>query len=634
MVTVSNEQDSVGMSEDWESVHMSAAAENSRSVISHNAGNFEPKVFHSQSDVVVVLPPGGISSDETKVDISVSSQQQDQAAVSMGSFSFVDPPSRNRAHCDDLSSLGSTSTVVIPPLQVNSTMAALLSGANSTAGSVPSNSNSMAMSFEILSLTSNEIVKRCRLCQFHNPLDNVICGACGNAMIANPSFDLDSQVALALQRKEEEEAERLNNVVAFALSDDNLSHTFFQQSQKLADSILHNLAALKKAHGCSIRLLSVKDLQLLSCAFLEKCETLTSPKISLAYHTTSSSNETWDSIRKNGFVLKNQKLCVSRNLDAAFRVHGERINQHTLPWYLRLAPIQEHELEDALSEEQEASRVCGWIVATIEYDKDPKSRSFEVKISSGSATCTVTSPDQMLPLVCFDARLRKHDVIRQMMNRLSCVFLETKQSMIQHQEESTPMDLPRAQAARRYQESVYDDYSSDDESGNEYKESCTFENYSPGDESMRGLLETIEDGQPRRIKLGSVDKAKRKSVLLDLQGAPIPANKLTEYDVYINNAVLSRDAHSNVAFLKSVEKVHQTKPASTDEEREELALHLVNQWFELRGGRFFHKCSDKFRTWTEIEQPDLIKIVVKSLVIMSQTSAIPQQQLSRGWDVE
>ena len=64
---------------------------------------------------------------------------------------------------------------------------------------------SVGATFEMLSLASGEVVRRCNRCTFHNPLNSATCACCALALVVNPHVDADAQLALQLQAKEEEE---------------------------------------------------------------------------------------------------------------------------------------------------------------------------------------------------------------------------------------------------------------------------------------------------------------------------------------------------------------------------------------------------------------------------------------------
>ena len=70
-----------------------------------------------------------------------------------------------------------------------------------------SGASSVISNFDILSL-SGRVVRRCKGCSYHNSENATTCVKCYLALVANPSLDIDLQIAMHLAQKEEEEARK------------------------------------------------------------------------------------------------------------------------------------------------------------------------------------------------------------------------------------------------------------------------------------------------------------------------------------------------------------------------------------------------------------------------------------------
>jgi len=280
----------------------------------------------------------------------------------------------NFAACSLISSFGSVSQFD------NMSMQSKKSPSTSSSYEYKSTSeeSSFLSNFEILSLSSG-VVRQCNRCKFHNKHDSVVCAACELALVANPNVDIDAQIALNLQQKEEKNARAM-------LQDDERKrnqlhqHPLYEYSCILTDD-------LKKACG-SLQTLPTEDLEGLVLAFIKQAMDLPEPKnILFAFKCTPYAS--LELIRTGGLPADQHlgvtscKVEVSDSLEDALAAHNAQRTFHGHS----LCSIPENRIDGM--EHLNPSCLC-WVVAVVQS-------------TDSSENLGTYSPEQTLPFAHFDS---------------------------------------------------------------------------------------------------------------------------------------------------------------------------------------------------------------------------------------
>ena len=284
--------------------------------------------------------------------------------------------------------------------------------------------SSIVSGFEILSLNGSSH-RRCRRCTFLNNEESTFCLACGIALVANPCLDMDQQIAINLQRKEEEaafETLRCEEKKRKTL----YQRTIFGQASILATDVQ---ARVDTAKCRGVATFSIPDLTLHASRFinhwlhqqneiLQQQNAQQRPTVYLTYHFSSIGfNQVRVlGLRNFGFVSENMQAAYSNGLEQVLPSQ-QQVETAVLPRSPALYTIPEVENAEIV----DGTDKLGWIVATIGGGERPRSAK-SVRVSSGTAQ--ITAFDFALtcfPLVAFDASLREDDVIRRLRNGLSQV---------------------------------------------------------------------------------------------------------------------------------------------------------------------------------------------------------------------
>jgi len=293
-----------------------------------------------------------------------------------------------------------------------------LSQQSSVAGSIAASST--ISGFDVLSL-SGASKRRCKRCTFLNGEGDGVCGSCGVALLANPCLDADEQIARNLQQVEESLALKMLQ------TEEKKRETLGQESVLIRSQVLVSDVGLFvrncQTHG--VDTLEEASHVILASRFIDSADeaVMKGGRVTLAYHFCAElKEESMEQIRKDGLGIK---AVVSTNIEAAYlhdQAQGTLWKRRKLPNPFHLSPIQENEIYGE-GAESDGRKHVGWIVATIEKPSDCSESSFphpsgrKVAISSGSAIArTIKNSNESLPLVCFDASLRKDDVIRRLLN--------------------------------------------------------------------------------------------------------------------------------------------------------------------------------------------------------------------------
>ena len=274
--------------------------------------------------------------------------------------------------------------------------------------------------FDVLSL-SGASKRRCKRCTFLNGEDDGVCGCCGVALLANPSLDADEQIARNLQQAEESFALKMLQ------TEEKKREALGQESVLIRSQVLVSDIGLfvRNCQSHGVDTLQEASHVILASRFIDSADeaVMNGGRVTLAYHFCAKlKEESMEQIRKDGLGIN---AVVSTNIEAAYlhdQAQGTLWKRKKRPNPFHLSPIQENEIYGEGAERDERKHV-GWIVATIEKPSDCSESSFphpsgrKVAISSGSAIArTIGNSTESLPLVCFDASLRKDDIIRRLLN--------------------------------------------------------------------------------------------------------------------------------------------------------------------------------------------------------------------------
>ena len=285
--------------------------------------------------------------------------------------------------------------------------------------SVATGRSSTISGFDILSL-SGASKRRCKACSFLNGEDDGVCGACGRALVANPCQGVDEQIAKNLQLKEERFAlEQLQE-------EEKKRKTLAEQSILVRSQVLVNDVAsfVKGCKGHGFDTLPEASLVVLASRFIDCADTciMNGGRVTLAYHFSRKFEWRMTQIRQDGL---GSLAPVSTNLEAAYKyqsmsaildARGRPFPRQLPRRFPSLASIPEGDPSVA-GGNYESNRL-GWIVATIQEGKvSCLDDETTVPLASGSAIVkTLNHSYEALPLICFDAALRKNDIIRRLLN--------------------------------------------------------------------------------------------------------------------------------------------------------------------------------------------------------------------------
>lgn len=335
--------------------------------------------------VVVELPSTFAESNGADSDTSSLSFVQNLNQLTLGSSATTSSWSHVR---DDVQSLSTW----------NTSTAGQDNDAASTSGL-----SSVVSNFDVLSI-GGSVKRRCKICSYLNEDQAGICDVCGIALVANPCLDIDTQIALHLQQQEEQ--------LSFAalVQEERKRKSMSQQpllvqAQMLAVDIVH---FCERHTYTGIEAMPEMDLVPQGARFIEYAKS-TGFRVTLAYHFSRKMDVGDSSQRIRTQGLHNQAT-VSNNIDGALE-HCRNplaVGRHRR----RLAAIP----EDSEAEAQLEANYLGWIVAIAVDDADVAQSSVEVPVSSGSALVYTVTTEQSLPLVSFDASIRKHDIFRILLN--------------------------------------------------------------------------------------------------------------------------------------------------------------------------------------------------------------------------
>lgn len=266
----------------------------------------------------------------------------------------------------------------------------------------------MISGFDVLSI-SGEIKRRCKRCSYLNGEKDVVCGQCACALVANPCVDVDEQIAMYQQHKEEVyawQARLAQEKKRKFLTNQTIS----EKSQMFATDVdtlvdetceANEVATIPEASF----VVHVSRFMDYASAFAFGGES----SVSLAYFFSSNRNGVVDEIRKGGL---REGARISSDMEAAFLYQGNGFIAATETGCASLPAIP----EDMSSTWSSESSLSGWIVAILEGSRESACgiRTQNVKGATGKdvEVKILDRPELALPLVHFAAYKRRDDSIR------------------------------------------------------------------------------------------------------------------------------------------------------------------------------------------------------------------------------
>jgi len=271
--------------------------------------------------------------------------------------------------------------------------------------------SSVLTGFDLLSLNGSTH-RKCKRCSFLNSETCVICTTCYGALVPNPCLDIDTQIALNLQRKEEEEAFDLLRGQEKKRKQ-YYQQRLFDEAATLATKITQGVDATR-CHGVTV--LPKSDLIFHISNFVEcfrqrdadRCEF-----VELAYHLSGMMGSgTLLDIQKHGL---RDGVCVSPNIEAAYNYTNDPSSVSST-----LFSISEDQNTDA----DDSKKLC-WIVATADVFAEAWSEETVCVLDGTASVKSFRYATHCLPLVCFDASLRCDEHITwRLMNGMSEICFE------------------------------------------------------------------------------------------------------------------------------------------------------------------------------------------------------------------
>lgn len=274
----------------------------------------------------------------------------------------------------------------------------------------PSATNSVSSNisgFELLGIKGS-VVRRCNRCSFHNSNQDSSCQMCDLPLLV-PNVDIDTQIAMSLQRKEENMANQL------WLQDQQKRKllpqmTLFEQSQSLSEyicSTVNNMKASRSTEDLSwLRVLHARDFTFCGTDFISSVSSgsdfqFPEKAITVWYCFTAKGSRVWNTICQNGLG------CFTRVFSDVEVAYQSYCSSQGLGTCNHLPTISEHD-EDSPEEDHRENISLGWIVATnaqatYGFGEAPK---WDEKLS-----CFTKVAGAALPLACFEASKRNHNVI-------------------------------------------------------------------------------------------------------------------------------------------------------------------------------------------------------------------------------
>lgn len=267
---------------------------------------------------------------------------------------------------------------------------------------------SLSSSFDILSLSSGELVRRCKRCKFHNSHDSFVCASCELALVANPNIDIDAQIAMHLQQKEEQDARAILQEAELEAEQKRrqiCQDPFYEHARILNSDIREACDSFMSFQT----LPNHEDLEGQVLNFVKQAVDLPSPKtISFAFKCTHHTSLEY--VRTNG-LPRNQVLSITTDeVEVSHSLEDALVSFETLQTMSDepLRPIP----EDGMEQTTIPSCLC-WIVAILQ----------SADSNHGEAQNVLLPPSQTLPLAYFDSRLEVDLPLYQLLGNLQRTFI-------------------------------------------------------------------------------------------------------------------------------------------------------------------------------------------------------------------
>lgn len=204
--------------------------------------------------------------------------------------------------------------------------------------------SSICGQFDVISLSSGEVFFRCKKCQGRHPEGTPICTACGLPQLANPCVEIDSQIALAQQQRENKMA-----LEALEFEERELQNLANESLFNKATFLARKLMIQLEAHQWIIQDLHEMDLVNRVNLFLDQAYALFADASARGANLNLASGyvvmyQAEDvSVRLHGF-RSDMNVHISRALtDAVKRGPQKTSNEMHYP-STRLSPISENAL--------------------------------------------------------------------------------------------------------------------------------------------------------------------------------------------------------------------------------------------------------------------------------------------------
>lgn len=263
--------------------------------------------------------------------------------------------------------------------------------------------------FDLISL-SGACKRRCKRCSYVNGDEDGLCKGCEMALLANPCLELDAQIAKNMQLTEEELA--FESVISDEKKRKSLrQQSLFVQAQALTSDITRFVETCKIVSSVDDEKMGYCTLPsavILASRFIEFVNNGYHPfhaPVHVCFHFSLKYDWRMTQIRQDGF---GPNAIFSSSADAALRAACDQPMKQSLKRlsssaYPLLEAIPENEAASASHE----ATFLGWIAATVERSEEG---------SDLETPTTFSNPSQTFPLVCFDASLRDHDIVRRLVH--------------------------------------------------------------------------------------------------------------------------------------------------------------------------------------------------------------------------
>jgi hypothetical protein len=334
---------------------------------------------HDQSKVVVELPSSFLTSNKSGSD---------------GAGAKKHPgPQAGEENSDSTSSFVPVKAIKTLKLDEDSFASYTFVGSNNSVAA-----SSTISGFDLISL-SDAVKRRCQRCTFVNADRDGICCGCGFVLLANPCIDVDYQIAIHLQQKEEQYAHAQLKTLEGKRARLSEEHILVQASAFVREltSYVATATDLNRADDRAAGFVTLPSPSLtdLTSRFIDFVkENHSRVVLSIGYHFVDK--------------FRSDPACLRQN------EYGGGSSFASSPYMVsRLPGLFSIPEKSEAKTESKSSHHVGWI-AIVAHFYTSDSDVFDSK----DRTVTVHDTVQALPLVSFDASLRKNDSVQRMEHSL------------------------------------------------------------------------------------------------------------------------------------------------------------------------------------------------------------------------